>query len=546
MRKFYFICMFICMGLTLSISSSAQRIAKDTYWFYFTDKKDNGFSIEQPEAFLSQRSIDRRAWQSLPIDNTDTPVSQSYVDSLKNLGLKILFTSKWLNGVLVSSNNKDLIDTLYKVSFIDSLMWEPDPDDLYFPSPPGGSRFTMNAEGSTFNYGYAVQQLDQINLPFMHRKGFTGKGVLIAVLDAGFNKMTILPAFADVYAENRILATHDFVNGQTDVYHSHNHGTYVSSIIISSWNDSLIGAAPDAELILALTENPASETRIEEYSWIAGAEWADSIGADVFNTSLGYTEFDDSTTNYVYSDMDGKTSHISIANGMTASKGIVSTTSAGNEGDASWHYIGAPADANNILSVGAVDFEGNIVDFSSRGPSADLRIKPDVSAMGYGTAVQTLDSAIRRGSGTSFSSPLIAGAAAVLWQALPGLTASEIIEIIIQSGDRYNNPDNDYGYGIPNFKSAYQSITGADKHSFQAELRVYPNPFDSYIVLGLSDFNNIPATLRLMDLQGRIVFSATIKSLESRIYIPETLNSGMYIIELRSEKEKQISRIIKR
>ena len=239
------------------------------------------------------------------------------------------------------------------------------------------------------------------------------------MLDGGFTKLTTLPAFLTPVTNSQILATRNFVERDKDVYNASSHGTSVSSIIVADWPDTLVGTAPDIHLILATTENVRSETRIEEYAWIEAAEWADSLGADIINTSLGYTTFDDSTTNYTYRDMNGKTAHISIANSMTAAKGMVSVTSAGNSGNDSWYHIGAPADAADILTVGAVDINGLLASFSSRGPTYDHRIKPEISAMGALTAVQSSDGTAKLGYGTSYSSPVIAGATAVLWQAFP-------------------------------------------------------------------------------------------------------------------------------
>jgi serine protease AprX len=221
---------------------------------------------------------------------------------------------------------------------------------------PQGERFGQPLPSPPeYRYGFSGEQIRQVKVDFLHEKGYTGEGVLLAVLDAGFTNFTTLPAFETPLANGQILATRNFVERDKDVYNAHSHGTSVSSIIVANWPDTLVGTAPGVKLLLATTEDIRSETRIEEYAWIEGAEWADSLGTDIINTSLGYTTFDDSTTNYSYSDMNGNTAHISIANGMTAAKGIISVTSAGNSGNDEWYYIGAPADATGILAVGAVD-----------------------------------------------------------------------------------------------------------------------------------------------------------------------------------------------
>ncbi len=526
-------------------ATQAQRIAPDTYWYFFTDKDGNGYTVDQPEAFLSQRSIDRRAWQSLPVDASDLPVSATYIDSLSSLGLSVLHVSKWLNGALVESNDQQLTDTLYMLSFIDSVQWDYSKKPVFYPPAPSGKRFADPlVVPPDYAYGFSTEQINQLKLDYLHEQGYTGNGVTIGVLDAGFYRMPVLPAFETAYSTKQVIAGRSFVHEIDEVYGAHSHGMSVSSIIIADWPDNLVGAAPHANLALALTENPFSETRIEEYSWIAGAEWADSLGADILNTSLGYTEFDDSTTNFTYADMDGKISHISVANGMTAAKGMVSVTSAGNSGNNPWRYIGAPADATNILSVGAVDQAGLLATFSSRGPTYDHRIKPEVSAMGARTAVQATDSTARLGSGTSYSAPMIAGAAAVLWQAYPALTSSELMRWIIESGDRYNAPDTQYGYGIPDFQAAFWAITSTGHTSVTGQLKVYPNPFSNYVfVEAPSDLGGVYG-MQLYDIRGQAIYAAEITA-PGRIDLPADIRPGMYIIELNNGTEYFRSRIIR-
>lgn len=535
----------IAFLLLLTTGLQAQRIAPDTYWYFFTDKEDNGFTVDQPETFLSQRSVERRAWQSLPVDASDLPVNARYVDSLSALGMQVLHTSKWLNGALVKSTDQQLIDTLYRLSFIDSVQWDHSKEPRYYPSAPSGKRFEdPYVIPPAYAYGFSEEQITQLHLDFLHEEGYTGNGVTIAVLDAGFYRMPQLPAFTLAYETDQVIAEKSFVKEIDGVYVAHSHGMSVSSIIIANWQDNLIGGAPDAKLALALTENPFSETRIEEYSWIEGAEWADSLGADILNTSLGYTEFDDSTTNYTYEDMDGKTAHISVANSMTAAKGMVSVTSAGNSGNDPWRYIGAPADATDILAVGAVDQAGQLASFSSRGPTFDHRIKPEVSAMGALTAVQATDSTVRLGYGTSYASPMIAGAAAVLWQAYPALTSTELMRRIIEAGDRYSGPDTQYGFGIPDFRSAYWAITSVGDPSLAGQIKAYPNPFTSYLFVEAPGEMGGTYEMQLYDIRGQNIYHAEI-SAPGRVNFPESIRPGIYIIELNNGSEFFRSRIIR-
>lgn len=531
----------------LAAGLQAQKVADKSYWFYFTDKENNGFQVDEPEDFLSQRSIDRRAWQSLPVNISDLPVTQSYLDSLQKLKLEIKHVSKWLNGVLVISDDEALIDTLYEISFIDSCQWLPFPDDQYFPPAPLSNRFDdALSVPPSFGYGLSFIQVDQVGAYYLHQKGYTGRGVYIAVMDIGFANMPTLPAFQQAYAEGRILATRNYVDRSLEIYQSAGHGTYVSSIIASTWPDSLIGTAPDATLILACTENGPTETRIEEFAWIEAAEWADSLGADIFNTSLGYSHhFNDPVYNYTYEDLDGETAYITRAAAMTSRKGILSVTSAGNEGRDPWYYINAPGDAENILTVGAVDKNGNIAGFSSHGPTYDHRIKPEVVAMGVDTYLQSSSGKLAHGNGTSFSSPIMAGAAACLWQAYPSMTASDLIRAIITSSDRSDNPDATYGYGIPNLGNAYHAITSTPKPMEPEALRVFPNPFREYlnVELSLSELGDYELTI--FDIQGRKVYAA-FESVPARLSVPNTVGPGIYILEIKNNRNTYRGRIIRK
>ena len=530
--------------MLISLTSYSQRIAGNSYWFYFTDKNGNGYRVDQAREFLTDRSVDRRAFQAIPIDQHDLPVSQEYIDSLQMLGLEIRYVSKWLNGAVVRGDDQALIDTLFRYGFIDTLMWEADPYDTYLPEVPPGNRFEpANSNPLIFEYGNSFDQIHQLRVDALHEIGYTGKGVWLAVLDAGFTDLPNLPAFQVPLENGQIIEARNFVNDD-DIYSMHPHGMNVSSLIIANWPDTLMGIAPDVNLLLAATENPESETRLEEFSWIRGAEWADSLGADIINTSLGYTTFDDSSTNYSYKAMDGKTAHISIANGMTASRGMLSVTSAGNSGNSDWYYIGAPADAFDILSVGAVDKEGMLASFSSRGPSYDHRIKPEVVAMGSLAAVQGSDGTARFGSGTSFSSPLMAGAAAVLWQAHPYLSAKELIQSILEAGSRYTTADAAYGYGIPNFKLAYHAISSTNSISTDPGFKVFPNPVSGFVNISVDQQMRGMYDVRIYDMQGRTIMQYEAE-IPGQIEISSAIQPGIYILEIDKGSGPLRTRIIK-
>jgi subtilisin family serine protease len=308
---------------------------------------------------------------------------------------------------------------------------------------------------------------------------------------------------------------------------------YVLSIMGGEWSGNLMGTAPHASYFLCSTENAHSETRIEEIAWIEAAEFLDSLGVDVFNTSLGYSEFDDPRFDYSYADMDGQRTFISRAASTLASRGIAACVSAGNEGSSSWYRITAPSDAFHILCMGAVNAQGYIAPFSSRGPSYDGRVKPELVAMGSGTAFQYWNGNLGIGSGTSFSSPLMAGAVAALWQAYPEMSAEELILATRESGNRMANPDATYGYGIPSMARAYWGISSSRALRAGTGLEFYPNPASDRIVIRLPAGSLGPYTLKYYDLNGAIADAQSV-SLPGEVMLPAGLAPGFYILELNS------------
>ncbi|MCK5137912.1 MAG: S8 family serine peptidase [Bacteroidales bacterium] len=534
-------------GLLFMMSvASAQQMADNVYWVYFTDKNGNGYEIDHPEAFLSQRSVNRRAWQELAIDRRDLPVTQAYVEELEVMGVEVKHISRWLNGIAMINADQQLFEQVLAKPFVDTVAWEPDMNDLYFPPAPNGNRFEpplITPPG--YDYGVATEQILMMDMDFLHDKGYTGKGVWIAVLDAGFRNVDSLPSFEAMINEGRLLGTRNFVNDIPIFRQNSIHGMYVLSTMGAEWNGNMIGTAPHASYFLCMTENPDQETRIEEVAWIEAAEYIDSLGFDVINTSLGYSDFDSTDFDYTYRDMDGKTTYISRAASLTAAKGIIACNSAGNSGDKSWFYITAPADADNTLAVGAVDSTNVIGNFSSRGPSFDARIKPDVVAMGVATCLQSVYGGLARGGGTSFASPLVAGSVASLWQAYPETPAKELIHMIRQSGDSNKNPDSTYGFGLPSFAKVYWSITGVPAQFIPGQMEIYPNPARQHIMIRLPEENMTGSyDLRFLDMSGRILHSQQV-SIPGEVYLPDVLMSGLYIVEVKTPRGVYHSRLIK-
>lgn len=416
------------------------------YRIELRDKQGCQYSLRQPEQFLSERAISRRLRQHLEIDSTDLPVSQTYLDELQRKGVKVVGKSKWNNSVLVCADSSSLAERLHGLPFVSSVrkVYE-EPDSL---KPFECPRRTKAFDEITAEENSTAQQLSMIHLDELHRAGYRGQGMLIAVMDGGFQYVDHIPAMMRI----RKVGERDFVYPPSpNIFREHSHGTKVLSVMAVNEKDVFVGSAPEADYWLLRCEQTVTESLAEEDFWTAAAEFADSVGVDVINSSLGYSDFDDDEQNYPYRMLDGHSMMISRMASMLAKKGIVLVCSAGNSGDESWKKITIPADADDVLTVGAVSADGINTAFSSVGPTADGRVKPDVMAMGGLCCVITGEGEIREQNGTSFASPLIAGAVACLWQALPDKTACEILELVRQSGDRHEFPDNIYGYGIPDF-----------------------------------------------------------------------------------------------
>lgn len=510
----------------------AQQIADGVYWVYFTDKHNNGYQVSDPGAFLSDRSVDRRAWQGLSIDETDEPVTASYVDEIRSMGIRVRHVSRWLNGAALTGINDSVFQQVLQKPFTDTLAWEPAAGERYHPPFPSGSRFLPPLQNPPeYDYGVAREQVTQLDMDFLHREGYTGRGVWIGVLDAAYRNVDNLPSFEPMIAGNRLLGTKNFVNDSSVFRMTSRHGMYVLSIIGAEWDGNMVGTAPHASYFLCATEDIFRETRIEEIAWIEAAEYLDSLGFDVLNTSLGYSDFNGTEFDYTYEDMDGKSTFISRAASMCASKGIIASVSAGNEGNSKWYRITAPSDATDVLAVGAVDSTGRVAYFSSRGPSYDSRIKPDVSAMGRYTGIQHGSGVPARGNGTSFSAPLIAGAAASLWQAYPEVPARELITRIRESGDRLENPDATFGYGIPSFKNAFWLISGNGTASADPGLGIYPNPAHDRLMVTLPGNRQGFCTLSVFDINGKLAHADKL-ALPGFLHLPESLPSGTYILKV--------------
>ena len=406
---------------------------------------------------------------------------------------------------------------------------------------------TLSNTLSGFNYGGSYWQNKQLNLDCLHNKGYRGKGVTIAVLDAGFYNVDINPLFDSLRAYGRIIGTRDFVNGGTSVYEDHYHGMAVLSCMAANKPGVIIGSAPDSFYWLLRTEDVNSETLSEEYNWIRGAEFADSVGADILTTSLGYTQFDNSIQDHNYSTLNGKTAPMSIAATIAARKGLFVLNSAGNEGGGSWQYIGVPADADSVCTVGAVDSLGIVANFSSTGPTFDGRIKPDLVARGVGAWVSFSNGQCGPGNGTSFATPILAGAIACFWQSHSNYNNIKLLDTLKKIASNSINPNNSIGWGITNMCTI---PVGIEKQSFNSndniDFIISPNPHNNKFTININSRITYPFFINLSDLTGKILISQQIKSAQNIIELDtHELDAGVYFLSLKSEKGYKIHKIIK-
>jgi len=521
MKNLGLIAFLLC---TLSLKGQDQQ----AYMISFT-AKENLWQLQQPTTFLSERAIARRERQGIALGPTDIPVSNMRRETVVNLVSYAGHTSKWLNGMYVEATPSELaqVQSLPFVAKVQSIT--------------GGT-------ATHGFYGYAESQNDQINLEAVQQNlGYEldiirGEGMLIAVLDAGF----VGANSVNINDNLNILTTRNFVEGGTDVYQGSSHGFSVLSTMATFQRDFYVGTAPDAAYALIKTEKELSETPEEMFNWIAGAEFADSIGADIINSSLGYSTFDDPADDYTVNDLDGRTSIISLGALAAARTGMLVVTSAGNAGGSAWDKITFPADADSVLTVGSVNQYGMASAFSSRGYTVDGRVKPNVCARGEGAYVFRPDGQLAWANGTSFSSPIMAGAAACLWQTQPNATAQQIIKALETSASHYYSHNIRIGYGIPNLGLAKRNLDVVVGGEVPSTL-VYPNPFADYVELFLPDGEALDIELELYDLMDRKVAEGTLvgKRYQTLWSPGDHVPPGMYILYLRRGTEFQRLRVIK-
>jgi hypothetical protein len=529
----------------LLVLASFPAFAQEDAWVYFTDKQNVAASIANPISILTQAAIDRKNLHGTPIDARDVPVNPSYISQVKSQpGITVFAKSKWFNCVYVRGLQSD-VSALANLAFVDSI----DFADHSLNSIPKGNfvepepKFKLFDTQTDFNYGDTAIQVEMIDADYLHEQGYTGEGITMAVMDAGFPGVDVIAPFQRMRNNNDLLDGYDFVDNVDNefAFSGSSHGTAVLSTITGFVQDQFVGTAPDVSVYLFRTEDVDSETPVEMAYWVEAAERADSLGVYLLSTSLGYSWFDDPSNSFQPSDMDGETTFISRGATLAFEKGMLVVNSAGNSGSSSWGIITAPADSPGALAIGAVDDQGNYASFSSTGPSADGRVKPDVVAQGQSAAVIGPSGNIGTSSGTSFSAPIMAGAIVSLWQADPSKTNLEIMDAVRQSASQYNNPDNFLGYGIPNFQTALADVLSVEENIAENGISVYPNPVgDQLHIENSNPSKNIE--IQLFSLLGRKL---------AEFQNPNTIDfssfeSGVYLLKIISGNEVSTEKIIKK
>ena len=530
------------------------------YRITFSDKNDSPYSVNRPEEFLSARAIAKRERFNIPVIEQDLPVNPHYIDSILNFSTEpsqIISKSKWNNSVVIFYPETEdchtiidamlnhfsfVIDTLpvayFKLPFISPV--PPSTPQSFNPSIPQSFNPSSPCD---YDYGNSIDNIRLHKGHWLHKAGFCGEEMLICVFDAGWDNFNTIPYFKPLYTNGQIWGTRDLIPGVNNVYIGDKHGTAVTSAMASAIEGQMVGTAPKANYFLIRALNPWDYQMVDEDFWAQAAEIADSLGADVINSSLDYGHDIDGPIIYTPDDNTGEANIVSRAATILAHKGVIVVNAAGNEGQTPWHYITFPADAKDILAVGAVNKFGIVASYSSYGPSADGRVKPDVASPGDGALGVFSDGRIAQGVGTSAAAPIIAGLSACLWQALPQFSSLEIMDLIRKYGDRYDNPDDRTGYGIPNFYQCYLDHTYGVGENVKPEVLVYPNPTTGELRVESGEWK--VESVEVFDIYGRKSSSHHLITSSSNQINTSHLPAGVYFLKIAAETGIITKKIIK-
>lgn len=528
----------------VSVSQTAN-----CYRIYLNNKDNSPYSIDNPLEYLSQRAIDKRARFNIPITEQDFPINPQYKQSVLSLNfqVKLLAVSKWMNTMVVYCPDTLIVERILRLSFVDSILpvasysFNSKSNDAEWEVEAPIVRNTNAVLEDEIDYGDGWEQIAIHNGHRLHEDGFRGEGMLIAVLDGGYYKIETCSFYQTLVDDGRMLGRYVLVPdiAETVVPWEGMHGINVTSVMAANTSGEMVGTAPEASYVLIHTEWGGSEQLIEEDFWANGAEIADSIGADVINSSLGYHTFTEfPQANSTYEQIDGQHSIASRCATILGEKGVIVCIAAGNDGKKAWYYISRPADAFNILSVGACQTDSVIADFSSHGYTYDGRVKPDITSMGVDTYCYYSDDYFSTSNGTSLACPVAAGLSACLWQALPEYSSSQIMQIIRESSHLYQNPNPEYGYGIPDFYKAYADHVGIEYYN-PLQISVFPNPATDKLQITNPESNI--RTVRVYNTAGQLVLQQSTSS-HAIIEVPvNNLPQGFYVGVVTTERHQNAS-----
>ena len=532
--------------LIIVLFISAFGYSQEDAWVYFKDKPNSQYFLANPLQMLSQRALNRRAIQNIPLDIKDVPIHQPYIDQITSTpGIIVKASSKWMNCLHIRGS-QTVIQSLRSLSFVDYISFA----NTILNRTGKIANSTSNSSVSkvletqvTYNYGTSGNQIQMLNGNILHQQNYTGSGKVIAVFDAGFPGVDSATPFQRLRDNGQILGGYNFVDRSSNFYAMNSHGTQVLSTMGGYVDNQLVGTAPDASYYLFVTEDSTSENPVEESLWVEAAELADKLGADIINSSLGYFGYDNSNYSYTYTNMDGNTAFSSRGANIAFSRGMIVVVSAGNSGNTANPNISAPSDAIYALAVGAVNSTRNYASFSSIGPSFDGRIKPDVMAQGQSAVVATPSGAVASNSGTSFSGPIIAGMVASFWQAFPNLTNARIVQLIKESSDRFANPNAQYGYGIPNFQLALNNALSNNQFNNEG-FYVYPNPFDNEVTFSFP-LNVISKEICIFNSLGQEILRKNSDNQLDVISL-QSFENGIYFYKIASANATITGKLIKK
>ena len=537
------------LSLLLLVFVSTFSFAQTEDALVFLEAKDPAVvsaALAAPITIMTQAAIDRKNAQGIAIDDRDVPLNETQKAAINAAsGITVLAKSKWLNAVYVRGTENN-INNLLSLPFVTDVEFA----DKSLNRPTAGKQFTKdkfeieNQARPVYNYGSATNQTEMINVDYLHENDYIGQDIIVAFMDNGYPGVLTNPAYATLRNEGRLLGYYDFVDRTVNPNGTGSHGAATFSDAAGFLNGQFVGTAPGASYYLYITEDGNSESPAEEAFWVEALERADSLGVYVTNTSLSYQTFDNTSFDHDYSELDGLTTIGARGSNIGFDKGMINVVSAGNAGN-DFGYVATPSDAPGSLTIGAVDANENYVSFSSRGPNSSGVIKPDVMAKGLDAAIVSQNGNVTTASGTSFSSPITAGAVASLWSAVPNLKNDVVMQAIRESADRYNNPTDEYGYGVPDFGSALNALLtiGVEEQMLDTNFALYPNPVTTEINISFPK-NSENAEFMLFNILGERILKANITTFKNRIDV-SGLASGMYIASITSNNKTTSYKIIK-